>query len=336
MDAKQWLALSLIFVASCSVAAEPPVEASSLPKLDPAVTPAAHRGKPTPARSLAREPGESLGPKLPELRSAPSPLSTPRLAPPPIARPPRTQRRPLPLLPEVGEAVVVIGDQGPADRAADELPPAPLPMPFPPQPMAERAATKPPLKRPTPKYSRSEVAAAFDVGEITLQEPELEPAATQPAGIEAPLEPTSSGVELAIATQMPEEPAAFDLLMEAEQLARGAHTITELTELIELIGDRPQQPKLAKVAGWALNRRGELRADAGDERGAYDDFDDAIRIDGNCWAALHNRGVTLARYGRQNGSTGGLYPRLAVEPDVYLGFRQSCGVAVRYESNNRG
>ena len=52
---------------------------------------------------------------------------------------------------------------------------------------------------------------------------------------------------------------------------------------------------LRRLAAWSHNRRGELRSAAREQAGALADFQTAISLDPNCWAAIHNRGVTHAQ-----------------------------------------
>lgn len=60
----------------------------------------------------------------------------------------------------------------------------------------------------------------------------------------------------------------------------------------------PEVEKYAgELAAWAMNRRGQVKADGGRLSEAMLDFDDAIRTDSNCWRAIHNRGVLLAQSG---------------------------------------
>lgn len=101
---------------------------------------------------------------------------------------------------------------------------------------------------------------------------------------------------------------------ETTKLSRTIHTLAakaeSIDELTEIIHKCEEQPKLIDPTGnavgtdssiqqlhaWAYTRRGEIRADGGDEHAAFEDFQKALLVDGECWQALHNRGVTLARY----------------------------------------
>lgn len=131
------------------------------------------------------------------------------------------------------------------------------------------------------------IASAFDIETVTIYE--LLPLQ----------EDDSQGpVRQASAASSVDDPRLLERLRRAEQLASRARTIGDLGDVIEQIGVDPADKSLARVAAWALNRRGELYAEAGNERAAFDDFQRALATDDHCWNALHNRGVTLARYGR--------------------------------------
>ena len=53
-----------------------------------------------------------------------------------------------------------------------------------------------------------------------------------------------------------------------------------------------------QLSAWALNRRGQVRADEGQQDLALADFRAALEFDPNNWRALHNRGVTYAQNGQ--------------------------------------
>ena len=96
-----------------------------------------------------------------------------------------------------------------------------------------------------------------------------------------------------------------ELLAEANRFAQTATTEEQLTQVVQMcrhalaIDNSPQAVGYSKnLAAWALNRRGETRADAGRDREAMLDFEDAIHTDPNSWRAVHNRGVMLAQQGQ--------------------------------------
>ncbi|MEM6329736.1 MAG: tetratricopeptide repeat protein, partial [Planctomycetota bacterium] len=152
---------------------------------------------------------------------------------------------------------------------------------------------------------------------------------------------TPGGIALASANSLADPPTAEQVadaargarLARAERMAGEARTLGDLTKLIALVCDGRTQregagpgpptlhgPELASVAAWAFNRRGELRAEAGDERLAFDDFQTAIALDARCWAALHNRGVTLARYGHTAEALDDFTRAVRINPDFTPGF----------------
>jgi tetratricopeptide (TPR) repeat protein len=52
------------------------------------------------------------------------------------------------------------------------------------------------------------------------------------------------------------------------------------------------------LLAWALNRRGEAKADKGDLTAAFEDFQKAISLKPDSWRALHNRAVNFALAGK--------------------------------------
>ncbi|HEX5472604.1 MAG TPA: tetratricopeptide repeat protein [Lacipirellulaceae bacterium] len=95
------------------------------------------------------------------------------------------------------------------------------------------------------------------------------------------------------------------LLSQAHGLSTTAKTEPDYSRIVETCRRAEvSQPNLeaAKYAksltAWALNRRGQLKAEAGRDKEAILDFDDAIRTDASCWRAVHNRGVLLAQAGQ--------------------------------------
>ncbi|MGD9646032.1 MAG: tetratricopeptide repeat protein [Pirellulales bacterium] len=96
-----------------------------------------------------------------------------------------------------------------------------------------------------------------------------------------------------------------DLVARAEKLSKSAKTDAEYSEVISLcdqaLADGPSQKwevYAHKLAAWALNRRGELRAGDGEEAAAFEDFEAAIAHDPKRWQAIHNRGVSYAMQGQ--------------------------------------
>jgi len=127
-----------------------------------------------------------------------------------------------------------------------------------------------------------------------------------------PIAPTQNEARIALASAYLElvNEEATKLQVAKRELAESAESVDDLTALIELCNQQSggASPELIqgeqadtsspKLQAWAYSRRGELRAAAGDEHAAFEDFQQAISVDPRCWQALHNRGVTLARYAR--------------------------------------
>jgi tetratricopeptide (TPR) repeat protein len=99
--------------------------------------------------------------------------------------------------------------------------------------------------------------------------------------------------------------AADKLVAQAHTLSAAAKTEQDYSRIIETCRRaQASQASLetAKYANnltaWAFNRRGQLKAEAGHDKDAILDFDDAIRAESTCWRAVHNRGVLLAQAGQ--------------------------------------
>lgn len=94
------------------------------------------------------------------------------------------------------------------------------------------------------------------------------------------------------------------LIMQAHEFSARANTEEDFSRLIETCR-RARASQLSpqlndftnELAGWSLNRRGQLKAEAGHTTEAMLDFDDAIRSNPKAWRALHNRGVLKAQAG---------------------------------------
>ena len=102
----------------------------------------------------------------------------------------------------------------------------------------------------------------------------------------------------------PAQERVVALIIEIHGKAQTATSETDYTEVIESCrhalaieskGERSDYAK--KMAAWGLNRRGQVKADAGDSQQALLDFEDALRLDPTLWRAFHNRGVLRAQAG---------------------------------------
>jgi tetratricopeptide (TPR) repeat protein len=180
------------------------------------------------------------------------------------------------------------------------------------QPM-RGASSQPPIpirqpQQPMPLASRSP---------MSLQEKAVAPVvASAPPSNTSPVSPwrnqpnppaaTARTAAVASASSRTGSPSQADqLVKQAHQWSTSAKTEQDFTRIVETCR-RAQashaSPDAAKFAGnltaWSLNRRGQLKAEAGQDQQALLDFDDAVRADANCWRAVHNRGVLLAQSGK--------------------------------------
>lgn len=136
--------------------------------------------------------------------------------------------------------------------------------------------------------------------------PSIAPRAAAPTTIPAtnrlPEVPTTS---VAITTaSSPALSQAAQTLAKAHGLATTAKTEDDYTIIINACQQAragQQDPTVAQYAtelcSWALNRRGQLKAEAGNDTAATADFDGAVAADSKRWRAIHNRGVLLAQNG---------------------------------------
>ncbi len=103
----------------------------------------------------------------------------------------------------------------------------------------------------------------------------------------------------------PELESPAQTLVLAATIAETATTESEFSRIIKLCESAAKQSLdgdsmqyASTLASWALNRRGELRDEAGLLDDALADFQRSVRLDENRWRAVHNRGVSFARMGR--------------------------------------
>jgi len=95
-----------------------------------------------------------------------------------------------------------------------------------------------------------------------------------------------------------------ELLIEAHSISLHANTEADYSKVIEHStaalrqGSQKEERQFAHLlASWAYNRRGQIRADQGQEELSAADFQAALDNNSNNWRALHNRGVSLAQQG---------------------------------------
>lgn len=110
-------------------------------------------------------------------------------------------------------------------------------------------------------------------------------------------------------SEVAEAPSADALLRQAYALSQKAEAEADFTAVIDLCtqgleakADAKQRQYGSQLMAWALNRRGESRAEAGDEEQALADFERAIELDATRWKAIHNRGVSRAMQGDYEGA----------------------------------
>lgn len=126
--------------------------------------------------------------------------------------------------------------------------------------------------------------------------PNNEPAATPPAAFQGAMPIASAAVPLTPADR---------LATQAHDLSVNAQTEQDYTQVAafcqKVLASQPNSAtaKFAQnLLAWSLNRRGQLKAEAGRDDEAIADFAAAVHADPACWRAIHNRGVLLAQAGQ--------------------------------------
>ena len=99
--------------------------------------------------------------------------------------------------------------------------------------------------------------------------------------------------------------ASAQALANAHKLAESANTEEDFSEVVMACQRIPASQATAEevafgkqLASWALNRRGQIHANAGRSKEAIADFDTSVRLDPKRWRAFHNRGVLFAQSGQ--------------------------------------
>lgn len=149
--------------------------------------------------------------------------------------------------------------------------------------------------QPTPRATQPKPVATPK----PMKRPQAKP---QPAAKVAVLPNPVKVAEEEQAKQCSERAAA--LLAEAHYLARDAQSEEEFTRVVQqcrhvlAIDESEVAVQYSnELASWALNKRGELKADLGMMKEAMVDFNDAVTKDAGQWRAVHNRGVLMAQSG---------------------------------------
>jgi len=102
-----------------------------------------------------------------------------------------------------------------------------------------------------------------------------------------------------------EPDASAELLLSAHELSLQAASEQQYTAIAEKcsealrLGASGDKKTFARqLLSWAMNRRGQLRLDAGEQLTAAADFETAVDYHPGNWRALHNRGVSHAQTNR--------------------------------------
>jgi tetratricopeptide (TPR) repeat protein len=166
-----------------------------------------------------------------------------------------------------------------------------------------------PEARPQQKWTRPPISGA--ARPRPLPAPSMTPApAVQRAGSLGSVAPhvsleTSDPEARPLAAQSTSAGDGNAMVAHAYEMSLQAKTEEAYTETIELCrsglhagvaGARAAYAR--RLMAWSHNRRGELRATAGQDDAAFEDFDAAVDLDGNAWRAVHNRGVSYAGQGK--------------------------------------
>ena len=194
------------------------------------------------------------------------------------------------------------------------------------QPTVQPTTVQPTAQRPTVQQAPLMPLAKLPTAELPIVAQPMEPLpiqqlpVVQPAAavvpVLAPAERDQPG-DIAIAVhaepiaQSPKQKSPTKLantpeekLIAAYQLSLTAKTLTEYTDIAVACGEAVQQKLQGdqrifaqKLASWALNRRGQQRAENDDADIASADFIAALQYNPRNWRALHNQGVSHAQVG---------------------------------------
>ncbi|NOZ39155.1 MAG: tetratricopeptide repeat protein [Planctomycetes bacterium] len=107
------------------------------------------------------------------------------------------------------------------------------------------------------------------------------------------------------ATPKTEVASVAELLISAHEQSLEAKTAADYSQIVQQCaaaidqGAQGDQRGFARqLSSWALNRRGQLRADEGEQELANADFQAALDFNPRNWRAMHNRGVSYAQAGK--------------------------------------
>lgn len=176
------------------------------------------------------------------------------------------------------------------------------------QPTAKLTAVRPIAEQqPLTPLAPQLVASNATVLTAAVEEPvAVSPARELPGDIQPAVhaEPVLGPIQKSQPSNTATPSSPESQLIAAYQLSLKAETAADYTKIAELCaaaqrheikGD--QRSFANKLASWSLNRRGQLRAEAGEQELADADFQSAIEFHSRNWRALHNRGVSFAQAG---------------------------------------
>lgn len=182
-----------------------------------------------------------------------------------------------------------------------------------------------------PKFQPPTIASKPEV----VEEPAIAVPAAPSAG---PTLASADGPDLAeapIAAAQAPKTAADRLIVEAHELSAQAQTEEDYTRVVEAcrhtLASQPTTPVAHyanELASWALNRRGQIKAEAGLTKEAALDFDDAIRLNAECWRAIHNRGVLQAEAGNFERAFDDFNRTVQLKPDFAKAFSNRAALFV--------
>jgi tetratricopeptide (TPR) repeat protein len=160
------------------------------------------------------------------------------------------------------------------------------------------------LQPPTvPATTIQQVATDQPIDTAQAAEPIAPVEREQPGDIEIAVhaEAVSTPPATRVSTLKPYE----ELLVLAHQLSLEAESIEDYTQIADACDEAIQYGAKAdkrhfarQLSSWALNRRGQLHADGGEQELATADFQSALEFNPRNWRAMHNRGVSYAQQGK--------------------------------------
>lgn len=122
--------------------------------------------------------------------------------------------------------------------------------------------------------------------------------------------------------QVPPESAAMGIFREAFELTKTAKEDPVFTQIIDMCQrGLEQDPNEAEsrygksLLAWAYNRRGETKANAGQEVEAMADFEESIKHDNTRFNAWHNRGVSHGLAGNYDAALADFNRTIQLKPD---------------------